>query len=68
MRALDGPDWSADVPAPLALGSGSSAERPGTWRACQRLALALLVAFVVWTALALQWKDIGCDYPEAYLA
>ena len=28
----------------------------------------LLVVFVVWTVLAFQWMDIGCDYPEAYLA
>lgn len=28
----------------------------------------LLAVFVVWTVLALQWTDVGCDYPEAYLA
>ncbi|MFF0423340.1 hypothetical protein [Streptomyces sp. NPDC004520] len=28
----------------------------------------LLAGFVVWTVLALQWTDFGCDYPEAYLA
>ncbi|MGW8764255.1 hypothetical protein ACWGN5_17295 [Streptomyces sp. NPDC055815] len=28
----------------------------------------LLAAFVVWTVFALQWTDLGCDYPEAYLA
>ena len=22
----------------------------------------------VWTFFALQWTDVGCDYPEAYLA
>lgn len=27
-----------------------------------------LAVFVVWTVLALQWTDVGCDYPEAYLA
>ncbi|WP_329621960.1 hypothetical protein OG357_17035 [Streptomyces sp. NBC_01255] len=28
----------------------------------------LLAVFVVWTVFALQWIDLGCDYPEAYLA
>ncbi|MER5964867.1 hypothetical protein [Streptomyces sp. NPDC002057] len=28
----------------------------------------LLAVFAVWTVLALQWTDLGCDYPEAYLA
>ncbi len=27
-----------------------------------------LAVFVVWTVLALQWTNVGCDYPEAYLA
>ncbi|MER5739276.1 MULTISPECIES: hypothetical protein [unclassified Streptomyces] len=28
----------------------------------------LLAGFAVWTFFALRWTEVGCDYPEAYLA
>ncbi|GHJ97173.1 hypothetical protein SNE510_66920 [Streptomyces sp. NE5-10] len=27
-----------------------------------------LAGFAVWTFFAVQWTEVGCDYPEAYLA